>query len=446
MATAAEKLAGNLNFGALGKATELKNRLLFTLGALIVFRLGTFLPIPGINPVSLQQFFEQQSSGILGIFDTFSGGALGRMGIFALGVMPYISASIIMTLMQGSIPYMKNLKEQGSKGQRQLRQITRYATVLIAALQGYGVSIGLESMQTAYGNIVMEPGLFFRITTVVTLVGGTVFLMWLGEQISSRGVGNGISLIITAGILANLPSAFVSTLQLGRTGELSTAFILGILILVLFLIIFIVFIEKGQRRLVVQYPKRQVGNKVYGGQSSHLPLKINTAGVIPVIFASSILLLPNTMSGFGAGTSSDTFLFISSYLGRGQPLYLALFAAMIIFFGFFYTGIVFNPDEQAENLRKYGGFIPGIRPGENTSKYIDFVLTRLTTIGTIYLALVALLPEFLISKTSIPFYLGGTSLLIVVVVMIDFINQVQSHLFQHQYEGLLKKTKLKGRR
>ncbi|MBD1147640.1 preprotein translocase subunit SecY [Pelagibacterales bacterium SAG-MED31] len=446
MATAAEKLAGNLNFGALGKATELKNRLLFTLGALIVFRLGTFLPIPGINPVSLQQFFEQQSSGILGIFDTFSGGALGRMGIFALGVMPYISSSIIMTLMQGSIPYMKSLKEQGSKGQRQLRQITRYVTVLIAALQGYGVSIGLESMQTAYGNIVIDPGLFFRITTVVTLVGGTIFLMWLGEQISSRGVGNGISLIITAGILANLPSAFVSTLQLGRTGELSTIFILSILILILGLIIFIVFIEKGQRRLIVQYPKRQVGNKVYGGQSSHLPLKINTAGVIPVIFASSILLLPNTMSGFGAGSSSDIFLFISSYLGRGQPLYLALFAAMIIFFGFFYTGIVFNPDEQAENLRKYGGFIPGIRPGENTAKYIDFVLTRLTTIGTIYLAVVALLPEFLISKTSIPFYLGGTSLLIVVVVMIDFINQVQSHLFQHQYEGLLKKTKLKGRR
>jgi len=446
MATAAEKLAGNLNFGALGKATELRNRLLFTLGALIVFRLGTFLPIPGINPISLQQFFEQQSSGILGIFDTFSGGALGRMGIFALGVMPYISSSIIMTLVQGSIPYMKNLKEQGSKGQRQLRQITRYVTVLIAALQGYGVSIGLESMQTTYGNIVIDPGLFFRITTVVTLVGGTVFLMWLGEQISSRGVGNGISLIITAGILANLPSAFVSTLQLGRTGELSNVFILSILILVLALIIFIVFIEKGQRRLIVQYPKRQVGNKIYGGQSSHLPLKLNTAGVIPVIFASSILLLPNTMSGFGAGSSSDIFLFISSYLGRGQPLYLGLFAAMIIFFGFFYTGIVFNPDEQAENLRKYGGFIPGIRPGENTSKYIDFVLTRLTTIGTLYLALVALLPEFLISKTSIPFYLGGTSLLIVVVVMIDFITQVQSHLFQHQYEGLLKKTKLKGRR
>ena len=446
MASSAEKLASNLNFSAFGKAKELRNRLLFTLGALIVFRLGTFLPIPGINPAALQQFFEQQSSGILGIFDTFSGGALGRMGIFALGVMPYISASIIMTLMQSSIPYLKSLKEQGTKGRRQIIQYSRYLTVIIAALQGYGVSIGLESMQTAYGNIVIEPGLFFKITTIITLVGGTVFLMWLGEQITSRGVGNGISLIITAGILANLPSAFVSTLEIGRTGELSIGIIVAILILVLALVVFIVFVEKAQRRLVVQYPKRQVGNKVYGGQSSHLPLKINTAGVIPVIFASSILLLPNTMSGFGAGSSSDIFLFITSYLGRGQPLYLAFFAFMIIFFAFFYTGIVFNPDEQAENLRKYGGFIPGIRPGENTSIYIDYVLTRLTTIGALYLTLVALLPEFLISKTSIPFYLGGTSLLIVVVVMIDFITQVQSHLFQHQYEGLLKKTKLKGRR
>ena len=446
MATVAEKLAGNINFGAIGRATELRNRLLFTLGALIVFRLGTFLPIPGINPIALQQFFEQQSSGILGIFDTFSGGALRRMGIFALGVMPYISASIIMTLMQSSIPHLKALKEQGSKGRRQIIQYSRYITVLIAGLQGYGVSIGLESMQTIYGNIVIDPGLFFRATTVITLVGGTIFLMWLGEQISSRGVGNGISLIITAGIIANLPNAFVTTLQLGRTGELSPAFILGILILLLALIVFIVFIEKAQRRLIVQYPKRQVGNKIYGGQSSHLPLKLNTAGVIPVIFASSLLLLPNTMSGFGAGSSSEIFLFISSYLGRGQPLYLAFFGAMIIFFCFFYTGIVFNPDEQAENLRKYGGFIPGIRPGENTSKYIDFVLTRLTTVGAIYLALVSLLPEFMLSKTSIPFYLGGASLLIVVVVMIDFITQVQSHLFQHQYEGLLKKTKLKGRR
>ena len=446
MASAAEKLASNLNFSAFGKAKELRSRLLFTLGALIVFRLGTFLPIPGINPVALQQFFEQQSSGILGIFDTFSGGALGRMGIFALGVMPYISASIIMTLMQSSIPYLKSLKEQGTKGRKQIIQYSRYVTVLIAALQGYGVSIGLESMQTAYGNIVIDPGLFFKMTTVITLVGGTIFLMWLGEQITSRGVGNGISLIITAGIVANLPGAFVSTLQLGRTGELSMGFILAILILILLLVVFIVFVEKAQRRLLVQYPKRQVGNKVYGGQSSHLPLKINTAGVIPVIFASSILLLPNTMSGFGAGSSSEVFLMISSYLGRGQPLYLAMFAAMIIFFGFFYTGIVFNPDEQAENLRKYGGFIPGIRPGENTSKYIDYVLTRITTVGVIYLSLVALLPEFLISKTSIPFYLGGTSLLIVVVVMIDFITQVQSHLFQHQYEGLLKKTKLKGRK
>ena len=445
MATAVEKLASNMNFGAIGKASELRNRLLFTLGVLVVFRLGTFLPIPGINPIALQQFFEQQSSGILGIFDTFSGGALRRMGIFALGVMPYISSSIIMTLMQSSIPRLKALKEQGSKGRRQLLQYTRYSTVFISALQGYGVAVGLESMQTAYGNIVINPGLFFKLTTVITLVGGTIFLMWLGEQISSRGVGNGISLIITAGIIANLPGAIVSTLQLGRTGELSVAFILTILILVFALIIFIVFVEKAQRRLIVQYPKRQVGNKIYGGQSSHLPLKINTAGVIPVIFASSILLLPNTMSAFGTDSSNEIFLMISSYLGRGQPLYLLFFASMIMFFAFFYTGIVFNPDEQAENLRKYGGFIPGIRPGENTSIYIDYVLTRLTTVGAIYLTLVALLPEFLISKTSIPFYLGGTSLLIVVVVMIDFITQVQSHLFQHQYEGLLKKTKLKGR-
>ena len=445
MATTAEKLANNMNLGAMGKATELRNRLLFTLGALIVFRLGTFLPIPGINPMALQEFFEQQSSGILGVFDTFSGGALRRMGIFALGVMPYISASIIMTLMQSSIPYLKALKEQGTKGRRQIIQYSRYLTVLISALQGYGVAVGLESMQTAYGNIVIDPGIFFKITTVITLVGGTVFLMWLGEQITSRGVGNGISLIITAGIIANLPNAVVSTLQLGRTGELSVALILAIIILVFGLIIFIVFVEKAQRRLLVQYPKRQVGNKIYGGQSSHLPLKINTSGVIPVIFASSILLLPNTMSAFGAGSSNEIYLMISSYLGRGQPLYLMLYAFMIIFFAFFYTGIVFNPDEQAENLRKYGGFIPGIRPGENTSIYIDYVLTRLTTVGAIYLTLVALLPEFLLSKTSIPFYLGGTSLLIVVVVMIDFINQVQSHLFQHQYEGLLKKTKLKGR-
>ena len=445
MATAAERLANNLNWGAFNQASELKSRLLFTLGVLIIFRLGTFLPIPGINPTALQQFFEQQSSGILGVFDTFSGGALGRMGLFALGIMPYISASIIMTLMQPSIPALKALKEQGSKGRRKIIQYTRYLTVLISALQAYGVAVGLESMQTTTGNIVINPGLFFKITTVITLVGGTVFLMWLGEQITSRGVGNGISLIISAGIIANLPRAITTTLQLGRTGELSASFILFILLMILGLIFFIVFIEKAQRRLIVQYPKRQVGNKIYGGQSSHLPLKINTAGVIPVIFASSILLLPNTMSGFGAGSSSDIFLFISSYLGRGQPLYMLLFAFMIIFFAFFYTGIVFNSDEQAENLRKYGGFIPGIRPGERTAMYIEYVLVRLTTVGSLYLTFVALMPEYLIAKTSIPFYLGGTSLLIVVVVMMDFVNQVQSHLFAYQYEGLLKKTRLKGR-
>tara|TARA_Y100000590_G_scaffold358675_1_gene414135 strand:- start:728 stop:2068 length:1341 start_codon:yes stop_codon:yes gene_type:complete len=446
MASAAEKLAANLNLSAFSQASELKSRLWFTLGALIIFRLGTFLPIPGIDPLSLQVFFSQQASGILGVFDTFSGGALSRMGIFALGVMPYISSSIIMTLLQSSIPYLKSLKEQGSQGLRKRIQITRYLTVIIAAIQGYGVAVGLESLQNSGGAVVIDPGIFFRFTTVVTLTGGTVFLMWLGEQITSRGVGNGISLIITAGIIANLPRAVVSTLELGRTGALSSGFILILIILVLSLIVFIVFIEKGQRRLIVQYPKRQVGNKMFGGQSSHLPLKINTAGVIPVIFASSVLLLPTTLTGFGAGSESGVFSFISSYLGRGQPIYLLTFGAMVIFFAFFYTAIVFNPDEQAENLRKYGGFIPGIRPGENTSKYIDYVLTRLTLIGSLYLAFVALVPELLISKYSIPFYLGGTSLLITVVVMMDFMMQVQSHLFSHQYSSILNKTKLKGRK
>ncbi len=445
MASAAEKLASNLNMSAFSQATELKKRLWFTLGALIIFRLGTFLPISGIDPLSLQVFFTQQSGGILGVFDTFSGGALSRMGIFALGVMPYISASIIMTLLQTSIPALKALKEQGTQGIRKRIQITRYLTVIIAAIQGYGVAVGLEALQNSSGPVVIEPGIFFRCTTVLTLTSGTIFLMWLGEQITSRGVGNGISLIITAGIVANLPRAVVSTLELGRTGALSSTFILLLIILVFSLIIFIVFVEKGQRRLIVQYPKRQVGNKMFGGQSSHLPLKINTAGVIPVIFASSVLLLPTTLTGFGAGSESDTFAYISSFLGRGQPLYLATFAAMVIFFAFFYTAIVFNPEEQAENLRKYGGFIPGIRPGENTANYIDFVLTRLTVVGSIYLAFVALLPEILISQYSIPFYLGGTSLLITVVVMMDFIMQVQSHLFSHQYASILNKTKLKGR-
>ena len=441
MASAAEKLASNLNMSAFSQATELKKRLWFTLGALIIFRLGTFLPISGIDPLSLQVFFTQQSGGILGVFDTFSGGALSRMGIFALGVMPYISASIIMTLLQTSIPALKALKEQGTQGIRKRIQITRYLTVIIAAIQGYGVAVGLEALQNSSGPVVIEPGIFFRFTTVLTLTSGTVFLMWLGEQITSRGVGNGISLIITAGIVANLPRAVVSTLELGRTGALSSTFILLLIILVFSLIIFIVFVEKGQRRLIVQYPKRQVGNKMFGGQSSHLPLKINTAGVIPVIFASSVLLLPTTLTGFGAGSESDTFAYISSFLGRGQPLYLATFAAMVIFFAFFYTAIVFNPEEQAENLRKYGGFIPGIRPGESTALYIENILTKLTTIGALYLTLVCLMPEFLIANYPIPFYLGGTSILIVVVVAIDTVTQVQTRLMSSQYEQLIKKTK-----
>ena len=439
MATAADRLANNLNFGALGKATELRQRLFFTLGALIVFRLGTFLPIPGINPIALQQFFEQQSSGILGIFDTFSGGALGRMGIFALGVMPYISASIIMTLMQSAVPYLKSLKEQGTKGRRQILQYSRYLTVLIAALQGYGVSIGLESMQTVYGNIVFEPGIFFRLTTVITLVGGTIFLMWLGEQITQRGIGNGISLIIFSGIVAEIPRALVTTFELGRTGAISTVMIIFIFLLLVATIMFIVFMERALRKIPINYPKRQVGNKIYGGDSSHLPLKINSAGVIPAIFASALLLLPITFSNFNI-SQNETFINIASFFSQGQPLYMLLYASGIIFFTFFYTSITFNPNETAENLRKYGGFIPGIRPGESTALYIENILTKLTTIGALYLTLVCLMPEFLIANYPIPFYLGGTSILIVVVVAIDTVTQIQTRLMSSQYEQLIKKT------
>ena len=440
MATTAEKLAGNLNFGALGQATELRNRLLFTLGVLIIFRLGTFLPIPGINPIALQQFFEQQSSGILGVFDTFSGGALGRMGIFALGVMPYISSSIIMTLLQNSVPHLKALKEQGTKGKIKRLQYARYATVLIAALQGYGVAIGLESMQTAYGNIVINPGLFFKITTVTTIVAGTMFLMWLGEQITQRGIGNGISLIIFSGIVAEIPRALVTTFELGRTGAISTLMIISIFLLLVITIMFIVFMERALRKILINYPKRQMGNKIYGGESSHLPLKINQAGVIPAIFASALLLLPVTFSNFNL-SDNETFLNISSYFTQGQPLYMLLYASGIIFFTFFYTSITFNPTETAENLRKYGGFIPGIRPGESTALYIDNILTKLTTMGALYLTLVCLMPEFLIANYPIPFYLGGTSILIVVVVAIDTVTQVQTRLMSTQYEQLIKKTK-----
>ena len=447
MASAAEQLAAQFNFAALGKATELKKRLWFTLGALIVYRLGTYIPIPGIDPTVLSDIVQQQSGGILGIFNVFAGGALGRMTIFALNIMPYISASIMIQLMTTVSPTLEAWKKEGESGRRKITQYTRYGTVALAALQGMGIAVGLEGM-TGGNNVgaVIDPGLAFRFTTVVTLTGGTIFLMWLGEQITARGVGNGISLIIMAGIVAELPGALVSTLELGRTGALSALFIIFLLVMAVAVIMFIVFVERAQRRLLVQYPKRQVGNRMFGGENSHLPLKINTAGVIPPIFASALLLLPVTALSFSGGEGAGWLADINALLGRGQPAYLALYIGMIVFFAFFYTAVVFNPEDTADNLRKNGGFILGIRPGANTAEYIDYVMTRLTTVGAIYLSAVCVLPELLISRYAVPFYFGGTSLLIVVNVTMDFVAQVQSHLLAHQYEGLLRKTRLRGRR
>ncbi len=446
MSSAAEQLAANMNFSAFSKATELKKRIWFTLGALIVYRLGTYIPLPGIDPVVLQDIFSQQAGGILGMFDMFSGGALGRMTIFALNIMPYISASIIMQLMTSVSPKMAAIKKEGESGRKLINQYTRYLTVAITTMQAYGIAVGLEGMSSSAGSAVVDPGLFFRFTTVVTLVGGTMFLMWLGEQITARGIGNGISLIIFAGIVANLPSAIAGTLELGRTGALSALFIVVLIVMSVGVIFFIIFIERAQRRIIVQYPKRQQGNKMSGGESSHLPLKLNTAGVIPPIFASSILLMPITVIGFSAGSGPEWLNTVAALLGRGQPLYLIIYIAMIVFFAFFYTAVVFNPEDTADNLKKYGGFVPGIRPGKNTAQYLDKVLTRLTVVGAAYLAAVCLLPEILISQYSVPFYFGGTSLLIVVTVTMDTVAQVQSHLLAHQYEGLIKKSKLKGRR
>ena len=435
-----------MNFGAFAKATELKKRIWFTLGALIVYRLGTYIPLPGIDPVVLQDIFRQNQGGVLGMFDMFSGGALRRMTIFALNIMPYISSSIIMQLMTAVSPQLEALKKEGETGRKKINQYTRYGTVLIAAFQAYGISAGLEGMSSSAGPAVTDPGMFFRFQVVVTLVGGTIFLMWLGEQITARGVGNGISLIIFSGIVANLPSALAGTLELGRTGALSTAFIIFLLMMSVGVIYFIVFVERAQRRIIVQYPKRQRGTKMTGGESSHLPLKINTAGVIPPIFASSLLLMPITIIGFSAGSGPEWLTNIAAYLGRGQPVYLLIYISMVVFFAFFYTAVVFNPTETADNLKRYGGFIPGIRPGKNTAEYLDWVLTRLTVTGASYLAAICLLPELLISRYSVPFYFGGTSLLIVVTVTMDTVSQVQSHLLAHQYEGLIKKSKLKGRR
>jgi len=447
MASAAEQLAANFNFGALGKAKELQRRLLFVLGALIIYRIGTYIPIPGIDPLILANFYESHSGGILDMFNMFSGGALQRMTIFALNIMPYISASIIIQLMTTVSPKLAALrKEGGEAGRKKINQYTRYGTVLLAALQAYGIAVGLEGYSSNGASAVINPGTFFRITTVVTLTGGTVFLMWLGEQITARGVGNGISLIIFAGIVAALPHGLVQLLELGRTGAMSPALMIVFLVGAIAVIAFIVFMERAQRRIVVQYPKRQVGQRVFGGQSSHLPLKVNTSGVIPPIFASSILLLPITALSMNAGTGPAWLTELSSTIGHGKPLYMLLYAAAIIFFAFFYSSVVFNPKDTADNLKKYGGFIPGIRPGAATADYLSFVMTRLTLIGALYLTVVCLLPEFLIANYALPFYFGGTSLLIVVSVTMDTVSQIHSHLLAHQYEGLIKKAKLRGSR
>ncbi|MCD2171714.1 preprotein translocase subunit SecY [Rhizobium sp. C4] len=441
MASAAEQLASNLNFATFAKAEDLKKRLWFTLGALLVYRFGTYIPLPGLNPDAFANAFKGQSGGILGLFNMFSGGAVSRMAIFALGIMPYISASIIVQLMTSVVPALENLKKEGEQGRKVINQYTRYGTVLLGALQAYGIAVGLEHSN----GVVAEAGWFFRISTVVTLLGGTMFLMWLGEQITSRGIGNGISLIIFSGIVANLPHALAGTLELGRTGALSTGVILAVLIVAVLVIACIVFMERAQRRLLIQYPKRQVGNRMFQGDTSHLPLKLNTAGVIPAIFASSLLLLPATLAGFSNASTLPSWATTAiAALGHGQPLYMVAYAALIAFFSFFYTAIVFNPTDTADNLKKHGGFIPGYRPGERTAQYIDYVLTRITVLGAIYMVLVCILPEILIAETGVPFYLGGTSLLIVVSVTLDTVAQVQGHLIAQQYEGLIKKSKLRG--
>ncbi|WAC26721.1 MULTISPECIES: preprotein translocase subunit SecY [unclassified Ancylobacter] len=442
MASAAEQLAANLNFGALAKADELKKRIWFTLGALLVYRLGTYIPMPGINPDALADVFKTAQQGIIGLFNMFSGGAVSRMAIFALNIMPYISASIIIQLLTTVSPTLEALKKEGEAGRKTINQYTRYLTVVLAVFQSYGIAVGLEGS----GAVVADPGWFFRISTVITLTGGTMFLMWLGEQITSRGIGNGISLIIFAGIVAELPSAIANTLELGRQGAISTGLVLAVILMAAAVIMFIVFMERAQRRLLIQYPKRQVGNKVYEGQSSHLPLKLNTSGVIPPIFASSLLLIPTTVASFMQGQGPGWLTTVTTLIGHGQPLFMLLYVLLIVFFCFFYTAIVFNPAETADNLKKHGGFIPGIRPGERTAEYIDYVLTRITVIGAAYLAIVCLFPEILISYAAVPFYFGGTSLLIVVSVTMDTVAQVQGHLLAHQYEGLVKKAKLKGKR
>ena len=443
MASAAERLAQNINLSAIGKADELKRRIWFTLAALLVFRFGTFVPIPGIDPVAFAETFKQNSSGILGMFNVFAGGAIERMAIFALNIMPYISASIIMQLMTSVDKRLEALKKEGEQGRKQINQYTRYLTVAIATAQAYGIAISLEGSRSSVGPIVIDPGWFFRISTVITLVGGTMFLMWLGEQITARGVGNGSSLIIFAGIVAGMPQAVMQLFEMGRTQTLSPIIIIILMAVMLASVAVIVFFERAQRRLPIQYPKRQVGNKMIQGDSSHLPLKLNSSGVIPPIFASSLLLLPLTIAQMSAG-GPDWLANIVAALGRGQPLNILIYISLIVFFAFFYTAVVFNPQETAENLRKHGGFILGRRPGAETAKYIDYVLTRITVVGALYLAAVCILPELLTVYWAVPFYFGGTSLLIAVSVTMDTVSQVQSHLVAHQYEGLIRKAKLRG--
>lgn len=446
MVSLAEKMAANMDVSAFSKATELKKRLWFTVLALIVFRLGTFIPLPGIDPHILSDIFARNANGILGMFNMFAGGALERMTIFALNIMPYISASIILQLGQSVVPSLAALKKDGEAGHRKITHYTKMLTVLITIIQGYGIAVGLEGMTGSAGvSAVVNPGFVFKFTTIVSLVGGTMFIVWLGDQITSRGVGNGSSLIITVGIVANIPGALAQTFELGRVGSMPLSVMAMLLVMVLGLIYVIVLVERAQRKITIQYPKRQMGARMMSSENSHLPLKINPTGVIPPIFASSLLLLPITIANFSAENGPSWVQTLSQLLGHGQPLYLSLYAALIIFFAFFYTAIVFNPEETAENLKKHGGFIAGIRPGKNTADYLDYVITRLTVLGAAYLTALCILPEVLISKLSVPFVLGGTTLLIVVQVTMDFVGQLQSHLIAYQYEGLIKKAALANR-
>ena len=441
MVSAAEQMAANTSWAALGKATDLRNRILFTLGLLIVYRLGTFIPVPGIDGQALREFMVQAQQGIGGILTMFTGGALGRMGIFALGIMPYISASIIIQLLTSMVPALEQLKKEGEQGRKKINQYTRFGTVGLATLQAYGLAVSLEA-----GELVTDPGLFFRMSCLITLVGGTMFLMWLGEQITARGIGNGISLIIFVGIIAEVPAALAQFFASGRSGAISPAVIVGVISMVILTIAFVVFMERALRKIHIQYPRRQVGMKVMEGQSSHLPVKVNPAGVSPAIFASSLLLLPTTVSTFSGNQTGPIMSTILAYFGPGQPLYLLFFAAMVVFFVYFYTfNVSFKPDEVADNLKNQNGFVPGIRPGAKTAEYLEYVVSRLLVLGAAYLALVCLLPEILRGQFAIPFYFGGTSVLIVVSVTMDTIQQVQSHLLAHQYEGLIQKSQLRGK-